>query len=191
MTETTTSAARERVIARLVAAARPLFAEKGTSAVSLREVAAAAGVNYGLIHHYIGTKGDLLELVLQRASAEWVDYFVEAPTADDAVTHIMRPKSSEYARIVARSILAGETPEALLGRSPALAALSRRIADDIDSPSDSDHDARIAVAAITGMALGWGIFGRYVQDIAGLGDVAEDEVTEAVYALLRRGIDHR
>ena len=191
MTDTTTSAARERAIARLVAAARPLFAARGASEVSLREVAAAAGVNYGLIHHYIGTKDDLLELVLQRASAEWVDYFVDAPTVDDAVTHIMRPKSSEYARIVARSILAGGAPEALLGRSPALAALSQRIVGDIDCPSTSDHDARIAVAAITGMALGWGIFGRYVQEIAGLGDAAEDEVTEAVYALLRRGIDQR
>lgn len=191
MTDATTSAARERAVARLVAAARPLFAEKGAGGVSLREVAAAAGVNYGLIHHYIGTKDDLLELVLARASMEWADYFVEAPTVDDAVTHIMRPKSAEYARIVARSILAGDKPEALLGRSPALAALSQRIAGDIDPPSTPDHDARIAVAAITAMGLGWGIFGQYVQEIAGLGDQPEDEVTEAVYALVRRAVDQR
>ena len=54
------SQARARVIGRLVAAARPLFASRGPSAVSLREVAAAAGVNYGLIYQYVGTKDDLL-----------------------------------------------------------------------------------------------------------------------------------
>ncbi|MCJ0903283.1 TetR/AcrR family transcriptional regulator [Rhodococcus sp. ARC_M6] len=191
MTDTTTSSARERVIARLVAAARPLFAEKGASDVSLREVATAAGVNYGLIHHYIGTKDDLLKIVLQRASAEWADYFVDAPTVDDAVSTIMRPKSSEYARMVAQSILAGGAPETLLGQSPALAALSQRIAGDIDRPSTSGDDPRILVAAITGMALGWGVFGRFVQEIAGLGDQDEDDVTEAVYALLRRAIDQQ
>jgi len=176
---------------RLIAAARPLFAEKGPSNVSLREVASAAGVNYGLIHQYVGTKNDLLKLVLQRASSEWTDYFVNAPTLDDAVAYIMRPKSSEYARIVAQSILAGGTPETLLGRSPALAALSQRIEYDVERPSSSDGDPRIYVAAMTGMALGWGVFGRYVQEIAGLGDQPEDDVTEAVYALLRRAIDQR
>lgn len=90
------------VISRLVAAARPLFAEKGASDVSLREVATAdhivtsgpiervsitAGVDYGLIHHYIGTKDDLLRIALQR----WTDNFVNVPTVDDAVSTIMRP----------------------------------------------------------------------------------------------------
>lgn len=102
----------------------------------------------------------------------------------------MRPKSSEYARIVAQSILSEGAPETLLGRSPALAALSRRIEEEVERP-DSDLDARICVAAMTGMALGWGVFGRYVQEIAGLGDQPEDDVTEAVYALLRRAIDQR
>lgn len=191
VTEAASSPARERVIERLVAAARPLFAEKGPSKVSLREIASAAGVNYGLIHHYVGTKDDLLEIVLQRASTDWVDYFVDAPTVDDAVTHIMRPKSSEYARIVAQAILAGAAPETLLGRSPALAALTKRIEEDSERPCAPGDDARVYVAAITGMALGWGLYGRYVQEIAGLGDRPENDVTEAVYALLRRAMDHR
>lgn len=94
------------VISRLVAVARPLFADKGASDVSLREVATAdhivtsgpiervsiaAGVNYGLIHHHVGTKGHLLRIALQRSSAEWTDYFVNVPTVDDAVSTIMRP----------------------------------------------------------------------------------------------------
>ncbi|PTR22908.1 TetR family transcriptional regulator [Rhodococcus sp. OK519] len=183
-----TSTARERVVSRLIAAARPLFAEKGPSRVSLREIAAAADVNYGLIHQYIGTKDDLLKLVLQRASADWADMFAEAASADDAIAHIMRPKSSEYARIVAQSVLEGKAPETLLGKSPALAELSRRIKNEIEQSQMSDDDARLAVAAITGLALGWGLFGRYVQEIAGLGDLPEDDVTEGVYALLRRAI---
>ncbi|GAA4478562.1 hypothetical protein GCM10023094_22480 [Rhodococcus olei] len=156
--------------------------------MSLREIASAAGVNYGLIHQYVGTKDDLLEIVLRRASSEWADYFSDAPSTEAAITHIMRPKSSEYARIVAQSILAGGTPEALLGRSPALAALSRRLEDEVERSADA-VDPRVCVAAMTGMALGWGLFGQFVQEIAGLGDQPDDSVTEAVYALLRRAID--
>ena len=57
--------ARERTTEALVAAAMRLFGERGPGAVSLREVAAEAGVNYGLIHQYVGTKDDLLALVIK------------------------------------------------------------------------------------------------------------------------------
>ncbi|MBM4569089.1 TetR family transcriptional regulator [Rhodococcus hoagii] len=183
-----TSAARQRVVSQLIAAARPLFAEKGPSRVSLREIAAAAKVNYGLIHQYIGSKDDLLKLVLQQASVDWADMFAEATSAEDAMTHIMKPKSSEYARIVAQAVLDGKAPETLLGKSPALTELSRRLRDEIEPTRSTEDDTRLRVAAITGLSLGWGLFGKYVQEIAGLGDLPEDDVTEAVYALLRRSI---
>ena len=50
--------------------ATELFAARGPSAVSLREIAAHAGVNFGLIHQYIGTKDNLLRLAFQRASGK-------------------------------------------------------------------------------------------------------------------------
>lgn len=54
----------------LLAAALELFAERGPAAVSLREVAARAGTNLGLIHRHIGSKRDLVAEVLEVGSTE-------------------------------------------------------------------------------------------------------------------------
>ncbi|QIX26561.1 TetR/AcrR family transcriptional regulator [Nocardioides sp. JQ2195] len=182
------SQARARVVQRLVEAARPLFASRGPAAVSLREVARAADVNYGLIYQYVGTKDDLLKLVLQRSSEDYAERFSRAESTDDAIGLLMRPKSSEYVRMVARSILEGRDPAAILGRSPAMAELSRRIADDVVAPGDEHVDSRVQVAALTSAALGWGLFGSFVKDITGLDDQSDEELTLAVYSLVRRGV---
>ena len=47
---------RREVRARLGAAARELFARQGFEAVSLRQVAAAAGVTPAMVHYYFGGK---------------------------------------------------------------------------------------------------------------------------------------
>jgi len=54
---------RDVTVLALVEAASSLFAERGPDGVSLREIAAMAGVNYGLIHQCVGSKEDLLNLV--------------------------------------------------------------------------------------------------------------------------------
>src|SRR6201995_2115306 len=56
---------KEEVVAAVLAAAGELFAEKGPAATSLREVAARAGVNHGLLHRHFGTKRQLLAATLQ------------------------------------------------------------------------------------------------------------------------------
>jgi AcrR family transcriptional regulator len=45
--------------AAILAAARELFAASGFAGTSVRSVAAAAGVDAALVHHYFGTKDDL------------------------------------------------------------------------------------------------------------------------------------
>lgn len=49
----------------ILAAARALFAEKGFAATSVRAVAAGAGVDAALVHHYFGTKDDLFVAALE------------------------------------------------------------------------------------------------------------------------------
>lgn len=51
----TTSDTRERILAR----ARELFARNGINNTSIRAVAASAGVDAALVHHYFGTKQQL------------------------------------------------------------------------------------------------------------------------------------
>lgn len=56
---------RDAIRDAVIAAARELFAEKGYAAVGMREIAAAAGVNQGLIHRHFGAKSEVLQAVLQ------------------------------------------------------------------------------------------------------------------------------
>lgn len=154
----------------------------------MREVAADAGVNYGLIHQYVGTKDDLLRLVFQKSSEEYAQHFADAEGAEDAIAFLMRPKSSEYVRMLARSILEGHDPATILGQSPAMTELSRQIAQDAEDGSTESIDARVKVAALTSVSLGWGLFGSFVKGITGLDDVDDDELTLAVYAMVRRGV---
>jgi len=51
---------------RLLAAAERLFAERGYNGVPVRDIAAAAGVNLGVIPYYFGTKENLFRQVFQR-----------------------------------------------------------------------------------------------------------------------------
>jgi AcrR family transcriptional regulator len=51
--------------AEILASARTLFATRGFPGTSVRAVAAAAGVDPALVHHYFGTKDDLFVAALQ------------------------------------------------------------------------------------------------------------------------------
>ena len=74
MTGSTTGPARARrgrrpgapdTRAAILGAARELFASSGYGGTSIRAVAAAAGVDAALVHHYFGTKDDLFLAALQ------------------------------------------------------------------------------------------------------------------------------
>ncbi len=51
--------------AEVLSAARTSFAEKGFRGTTIRAVAASAGVDPALVHHYFGTKDDLFVAALQ------------------------------------------------------------------------------------------------------------------------------
>ena len=62
---------------RIVEAARRLFAERGFDQTSIRAIAAEAGVDPALVHHYFGTK--------QRLFLEAVDFPIDAVRALEAL----------------------------------------------------------------------------------------------------------
>jgi len=77
--------------ARLVAAARELFAEQGTD-VSLADVARAAGVGVGTVYRHFPTHGDLVEAVyrdeVDRLSARGAELLRDRPPDEALVAWI-------------------------------------------------------------------------------------------------------
>ncbi len=168
---------RERAVAALVEAATRLFAASGPDGVSLRTVAAEAGVNYGLIHQYVGNKEDLLRLVFRSVSEKAAAGFAEASDLDSAVDEMFGEEPSAYVAMLAWTLLQDRDASELLGRSPALDALADRI-------GEGDADERAArLATVTALSLGWRLFGRFVA--AGVGADDPSELTPRVRRLAR------
>ena len=104
----------------IVTAARAQFAERGYGATTIRSVAADAGVNPALVHHYFGTKDRLFLEVLQ-----WPLDPIEL------VTDLLAsgPCSRFPRRFTAALIAAWRDP----ATGPALQAMARRAIGDPDS----------------------------------------------------------
>jgi AcrR family transcriptional regulator len=190
-------------VASLVAAATELFAERGPDGVSLREIAAHAGLNYGLIHQYVGSRDDLLRLVIAHSTSTTAARFAQAGDVGAALDLLLGPVGADrpaYPRLLAWAILQGRDAKELAGPSPALPGLIAKLpqqgqvdrvaerAERAESLADDDlsADPRLRAAAVAALTLGWGLFGTYVSRAAGLDDVAPAEAHAAVQSLARR-----
>lgn len=189
-------------MASLVSAATELFAARGPDGVSLREIAAHAGLNYGLIHQYVGSKDELLRLVIARSTSTTAARFAEAGGVGEALELLQGPVGADrppYPRLLAWAILQGRDPKELAGPSPALPQLIAMLpeggADDDADDDGADHDLpdhdlagdpRLRAAAIAALTLGWSLFGTFVSHAAGLDDVAPADAHAAVQSLARR-----
>src|SRR5437763_827700 len=69
---TTKAEQSEATRSALVAAARPLFAERGYAGVGTEEIVRAAGVTRGALYHHFGGKDDLFAAVYEQVEAELV-----------------------------------------------------------------------------------------------------------------------
>jgi AcrR family transcriptional regulator len=166
MTDVTTKRTAAQIVDAVAEAAYDLFVERSPSAVSLREIATAANVNLGLIHRYVGSKDEVIALVLERHTRR-AQTITELGHCDlmhqvaDAVVN--RPSTG---RLIAGMILDGVDVAALKDDFPLLEQLAK------------NGDATSA-AMTYALALGWEVFGSSL--IAALGTSTDpNEVVEAL-----------
>lgn len=159
--------ARAEAVGKLLAAATTLFGARGPDAVSLREVAAEAGVNYGLIHQYVGSKDDLLRLVCRSVSEQTAAGFAEAGDVDGVLDRLSGGTvgPSPYTTMLTWALLQGHDAAELLGRSPALTALAERLGHG-EAP---DHEVSVRIVAAMSLVLGWKLYGPFLRHGVGLG----------------------
>lgn len=172
----------------ILAAARDLFARSGVAAVSVRQIAAAAGVDHALVHRYFGTKRDIVAEILRneaRAIAE-----LGRPEADRATSLSAFRETLAYMLtdgrtsllLLARAELDGMEPERLLEDSPLrpLAILAQWFARSGGRSRDDDP-------RITAMVLGAAVMGlATVAPLLSAGTGLADEDPDTV---LRRCVD--
>src|SRR5713101_4248375 len=106
---------REAVMAAVLDAATTLFATRGPASVSVRDIAAAAGVNHALVHRHFRTTHAVLRAVLERTVREIAAIAAEITDARAGIGRLFAASAVQetYWRALARALLDGENPRAL------------------------------------------------------------------------------
>jgi AcrR family transcriptional regulator len=152
----------EEVRAALLDAATRLFAEEGPKAVSVRQIAAAAGVNHGLVHHYFGSKQELLrDVVRQRATRVMSEALAASTTVrlDQEgfwATRLWESVTNDDGwKVVVRALLDGYEDDLLLPGTPGLRMLVEAIRGRQERGDITDEVDPEVIASV-GAAMLWG-----------------------------------
>ncbi len=173
---------------RILAASSEEFGELGYDGATVRNIAARAGVDSALVHHYFGTKADLFaetvgipirpdrvipgvlagprEVVGESAVRFVLEQFEDAETRKRAVALLRAAIGNR----LATPLLAGFLQRELLGR----------IVASVDTP-DAALRASLAASQIAGL-----IIARYVVQLPALAGASVDELVARVGPTVQR-----
>jgi AcrR family transcriptional regulator len=102
---------------RLVEAVVRLLARRSVADLSVKEIAAEAGVNHGLVHRYFGSKENLVRDAIARTNARVSANIPEVATT--RWTYDLLRENPELARILARCCLDGPRDLLAAAKPPA------------------------------------------------------------------------
>lgn len=171
VTDSSKPLGKEEVVAAVLAAASELFAERGPAATSIREVAARAGVNHGLLHRHFGSKRQLLAATLQHLA----DYGAALRDSGASQTQLEAVRELQ-ARVMVRSMLDGFPVEELQQRFPGM----ERFLDEVRSGHSDDRRARLLAAHGMALQFGWGLMAPTLRVAFGLNELSDVDLRAAI-----------
>jgi TetR/AcrR family transcriptional regulator, repressor for neighboring sulfatase len=176
---------RDSVIDAAIRAAADLFAEKNPSHVSVREIAARAGVSHALVHRYLGSKEEILGRVLQydREQAE----LCQASSDGTAAALAQGMPSARYLQTVMRASLDGmpltETPQ-LPHAEPLMHSMQSQETPQTDC--EPRFDVRVLFSAVMAMTASMAVAEDVFLAQAGLEGTDRDRVRDELNRLISR-----
>ncbi|MCA2274234.1 TetR/AcrR family transcriptional regulator [Mycobacterium intracellulare] len=168
---------RAEVAAAILEAATELFAERGPAATSIRDIAARAGVNHGLVFRHFGTKEQLVGAVLDHLGAD-----LSAQLETDTPAEVVQRSLDRQMRVMARTVLDGYPAGQLQKRFPNIATLL----DGVRPLYDDEVKARLAVANALALQFGWRLFAPVLRSATGIEELTDAELRAAVGAEVER-----
>ena len=139
----------------LLDAALRLLADRTPSEISGRDLAGEAGVNYGLVHYYFGSKDDVLRAASTQHMERLVETVMEGGTRAVPADAVMGDRA--VWAVTGHMALEPTGPLALRETLPVIEAY-RRIVERADPDGDPVHH-KAAIAAMVALLVGWPIFG--------------------------------
>lgn len=177
---------RVQTTAAILDAAEKLFAQRGFTAVTVRDIAAEAGVSHALVHRYLGSKQDVYRQVLARRENVIRD---AAPGEGDLLeaTSLMLREAvfhqRTYVRLIAHSALHGLSYDRTMGRFAAttrLVELAKQAAADEGEARDPDRpDPRFVIASAVAMLIGWSAAREWLLRASDLEGMSDEEFADA------------
>ncbi|MEO3756989.1 TetR/AcrR family transcriptional regulator [Mycobacterium sp. B14F4] len=173
---------RQEVVTAVLTSAADLFADRGPSATSIRDIAAHSRVNHGLIHRHFGTKDQLVGAVLDHLARHLADLI-----AEDSDGGRISAAVDRQLRVIARVSLDGYQIGELQRRFPTMEIL----VEAVKARHPSEQDARLAAAHTIALQMGWCLFGGFLRASTGLEDLDDRtfarSVGETVLKILEPG----
>jgi AcrR family transcriptional regulator len=166
----------------LIDATLRLLVSRPVAGVSVRDIAAEAGVNHGLVHRHFGSKDGLIRAAVERAAR--TVYADDTPARASWFFERLR-EHPELAILVARACLDG--PSDLLAIAAPPPELLRVIADRLRpiTKAIGPHgvDAHLANALWTCAMLGWFVFRPMIDRGYGVPADADAELLRGIAAI--------
>jgi len=168
---------RDEVRTAVLAAARRRLAAEGPGA-SLRDIAADADVNLGLLYRHFGTKDELIRAVFLDTARAGLAIVEEAQSFDDAFDRLLdsfRTGEPTYPRMLAWMLLSGRAPTDLQTDFPTLARLVEL--------GDADRRPVLLLALLA--MYGWQVFADQLLVALDYDAAEKPAALDALTALLR------
>ena len=157
-----------------------LFAEHGVDGVSLRDIAAGAGVHVALIPRYIGSREQLVTDVFDDLCEQVAEAVVGNPLAGQGFG--TDTAMGRWVRIAGALASSGRPLESHSVFNPVMA-----MADTlVDGYGLDQTSARVRATQVVAAALGWRIFEDYLLDSGDLRGLPLQDLREDLAHSLRR-----
>jgi AcrR family transcriptional regulator len=178
---------REEVSEALLEAAAALASERGSGHVTVRDIAARAGVNATFVHRYYGSKHSLMRAAMQHAQERLAARIEEVPDVVDGAAAIVHAtlRERELIATLVRATLDGMFADIPTG-DPAMTVLLERFRLEAAGRGGAGrHDPRAVVACLTAATVGYAVLGDHIRHGSGLDDRSDDEAEAMLVAVLR------
>ena len=178
--------------AEILDAAREVFGESGFDRATIRDIAARAGVDPALVHHYFGTKGNLfaasIELPVSPGEALSASLTDDSGAAGERLAALF---FSIWETEEARSSLLGILRTAIAGEERGVAAFREFLVDEIRgriAPRIAHEDAELRALAVASHLVGMAVV-RYVVRVEPLASAPVDDLVALVAPRLQSYLD--
>jgi AcrR family transcriptional regulator len=174
--------------ARIIAAAVDDFGEKGYDGATIRSIAARAGVDSALVHHYFGTKVDLFAEAVGIPLRPDVDVpGILAGPRDEIGERLIRYvlEAFEQPEVRRRGVMLLRTAIGSRLTTPLLAGfLSRELLSRVAGSLDTD-DAELRASLVASQIAGM-LIARYVLRLPALAAAPVEELVDRVGPTVQR-----